>query len=935
MGFTTTLSRRVSLLVALATLPPLLFSLLVYWQTREEAIQGMEANLRQMVKIALADQRHVVDYTRQLLRIMANANDVKEISSNDCNQLAQRLLATQSLYTNFGAATLNGEVLCSGRPIAKGVSVADRTWFHDVLESRHFSLGQYVTGRISGRPGVTFGAPLTRADGSLRGVVFAAVSLEWFHQLIANMELPPGWVITAFDHEGKILAREPDFQRWTGHALADGDRPSSARPGEIVIRQGLGVDGVERLYAITPLTAGVEGIYVSIGAPLAQVVGDINRQFLLRFALLLMVAAIAAITGWRGIHHSVVVWARRLGEAARRVGQGELTIQAVAPSRLRELAQLTDNFNAMAGNIAAREVQRKADAQRIDELNRLYALLSAVNRVVVGTATRDELFQRICHVAKEAGDIRCVWIGEPAPPFNEIRVLASTWPVPPEPLDGTGPIATALRDGQLSICNDVLTLPPSPWREKLLEGELRGAVGVPLRQGGAVVAVLALHTDQPGFFDAEEITLLEEVGQDISYALDVLLERARREQASAELERLNAALEERVAARTAALSQANASLAAYAAEIEDLYNKAPCGYHSLDKEGHFVRVNDTELQWLGYSREEMLGGLRIQDILAPHSLKAFEATFPQFKESGRVSDLEFDLMRKDGTLLPVVLSATAVIGPDSTYIRSRSTLFDNSERQLRNRQIAQLNTELEERARRLELANKDMESFSYSVSHDLKAPLRAISGFAQILARRYRQDLPPEGQHYLENIVVAGERMGSLIEDLLQYSRVGRTAVRAEITPLAPILNRIREKLAESIAQRQGELNIAESLATPLGDATLIEQILSNLIENAMIYQPPGQAPRVSVTAQQEGDWVLIQVGDNGIGIPPEYQEKVFEVFQRLHGEDLYPGTGIGLAIVRKSACLMGGEVSLESQAGAGSTFTLRLPAAPQRNAHA
>ena len=176
--------------------------------------------------------------------------------------------------------------------------------------------------------------------------------------------------------------------------------------------------------------------------------------------------------------------------------------------------------------------------------------------------------------------------------------------------------------------------------------------------------------------------------------------------------------------------------------------------------------------------------------------------------------------------------------------------------------------------------------------------------------------------------------MGLLIEDLLHYSRLGRQAVRCEATPLAPILAHIQEKFAQTLDQHQAQLDIALPLATPLGNATLLEQILSNLIDNAITYQPPGQAPRLRVSSEREGDWVLLRVTDNGIGIPPEYREKVFEVFQRLHGEDTYPGTGIGLAIVRKSAQLMGGDVSLDSQVGGGSTFTLRLPAPPQGDSH-
>lgn len=239
----------------------------------------------------------------------------------------------------------------------------------------------------------------------------------------------------------------------------------------------------------------------------------------------------------------------------------------------------------------------------------------------------------------------------------------------------------------------------------------------------------------------------------------------------------------------------------------------------------------------------------------------------------------------------------------------------------------QLERRVEERTTALRLANEELESFAYSVSHDLRAPLRAVSGFAQILARRHRDDLNEEGRHYMDNIVTASTRMGVLIDDLLHYSRVGRSAVRSQPVPLAPLVQQVVGTLAQRIEASGAEVEVVEPLATPVGDATLIGQILANLLENALTYRQPGAAPRIRVAAQQVGNSVVMGVEDNGIGIPGEYQQKVFEVFQRLHSDEEYAGTGIGLAIVRKAARMMGGDVTVESQPSRGSTFKVRLPA--------
>ncbi len=242
-------------------------------------------------------------------------------------------------------------------------------------------------------------------------------------------------------------------------------------------------------------------------------------------------------------------------------------------------------------------------------------------------------------------------------------------------------------------------------------------------------------------------------------------------------------------------------------------------------------------------------------------------------------------------------------------------------------QTAGLERRVQQRTAQLELANNELEAFSYSVSHDLRAPLRAISGFAEIIARRHRADLNDEGQHYVDNVVVASERMDQLINELLAYSRLGRSSIRPKSVALAELLSEIRVSVIDPLlSEVHGVLTVAEDLPTVWGDRGLLGQIFTNLLENAIKYHQQSRPLAIAVDFQMEGDEVVVRVQDNGIGIAPQYQEKVFTIFQRLHSEEAYPGTGIGLATVKKAVELLNGAVWVDSQPGQGSTFFVKLP---------
>jgi two-component system sensor histidine kinase ChiS len=237
-----------------------------------------------------------------------------------------------------------------------------------------------------------------------------------------------------------------------------------------------------------------------------------------------------------------------------------------------------------------------------------------------------------------------------------------------------------------------------------------------------------------------------------------------------------------------------------------------------------------------------------------------------------------------------------------------------------------LERQVVERTAELREANNDSEAFAYSISHDLRTPLRAICGFSEILAERHSGEMDDEGRHYLDNVVQAGERMQLLIDDLLAYSRLGRSRVQLKPVDLRDVLAPIVAELAPRVREAGATIDIVDDMPVVKGDATLLSTVFTNLLDNALTYRRRDVPARITVTSRPEGETVIIAVADNGIGMPSDSFDKIFQAFQRLHGQDEYPGTGIGLATVRKSVQLLKGSVWVESEVGKGSTFFVRLP---------
>jgi PAS domain S-box-containing protein len=362
-----------------------------------------------------------------------------------------------------------------------------------------------------------------------------------------------------------------------------------------------------------------------------------------------------------------------------------------------------------------------------------------------------------------------------------------------------------------------------------------------------------------------------------------------------------------------------------AAYARSLLEASPDPLVTISAEGKITDVNEASVLASGVPREQLIGTDFSDYFTEPE--RAGEGYRRVFSE-GFVRDYPLAIRHVSGRVTDVLYNASVYRDAQGRVLGVFAAARDITERKRAAEELRQLNLELEERVRlrtaQLEAANQELEAFSYSVSHDLRAPVRAMDGFAGTLVEDHAGRLDEEGLRILGVIRSEAARMGQLIDDLLAFSRVGRRPMQSAEIDLTSLARTVFAECAAGAAGRKIRLKL-DPLPPARGDPSLIRQVLANLLSNAIKYTGPRAEAEIELGSRVEGNENIYWVKDNGVGFDPKYAGKLFGIFQRLHSEEEFEGTGVGLALVQRIVLRHGGRVWAEGKLNEGAVFYFTL----------
>lgn len=948
------LQGRLVLLVVAATVPIALLSVGLALRNQDSAEALAQSQLKFAASLVASHQDRMIESAQQLLSATATVPGLRDDAAR-CSAFFENLRSRYPVYSNIGILDLQGNTLCHANHRGGAFNASDRPYFRQALQERRFVMGEALTGRSSGRLVLPFAVPILQ-DDKVAAVAFASLDLRQATAELAS-NLPAGGRVMVSDRQGRVLMQYPATQPDAGEPL-------------------LRAEAATRLVGDQGLIAAVAMRRSDAVAPAAARLGN-------ELALLAITTVAAMLIAWWLGGRFMVKPAKRILGAVRRLEQGRLDVRVPiegAAGPKGEFERIAAAFNLMAESLQLRRRDLEAE---LGHSRAAYAVLDMVtNSMQDGLIAANKLGQFLMynraatrlfalesakvlpeqwpqHFGFFHADAVTLFDAYDLPLARAIRgesgecLLYVRSAVVPEgrllqcsfqPMHREGGISgglmvfsdvTELRRAEAELRDFTAMLQRSAEAAKVitLEHTVEAVLQVVASQAREVIgtpaaAVTLTGSGQASAGDTQalrteplvvplvdrngyrmgELSLApvpdrpfsqhdEYVTVELAQLASIAIQNVR---LLTQVQELNAGLESRIEQRTAELAQQQAQFRTLAEQAPEIvWNAASDGKVTFVNRAWCELVGGVPEQWLGH---------RWRKCIHPDDL----------------AEVDRNWLRSVATREPFTGTRRfrALDGSWHTTSYRASPVLDDQDRLLFWVGIDADITGLKAIENALRASNQELEAFSYSVSHDLRAPLGAIGGFSQALAGKLEGQLDERSRHYLARIQAGVEKMEQLIDALLSLARVVRAPVEYAAVDLSDLARETFDALQAATPERRAELVVQPAL-TAFGDGRLLRALLDNLLGNAWKFT--AQKPDARIEVGQQGPDGAFFVRDNGVGFDMAYAHKLFAPFQRLHSDKEFAGTGIGLATVQRIVTRHQGRVWAESRPGEGATFYFTL----------